>query len=536
MVAMGPKTTKRAEWIVSTLLTLTIAVLLVIRALHAGPLWRDECGALQLARMPTWSDIGRNFQHEAFPLLFPATVRFFTTLFGTDDRTLRCFGALVGISMIGVAWLNSAFIRARGPILFLVLCGLNPTFLVWGTSVRGYGLGSVLMLLALGFAVKTFYRPDTLNLSATLIASIASVHCLLNNVPLIGAMVLSALVALIVRGRAKGVIIVFGLAAIWAVSLIPYFKTYAAADWSILSKYPVNLFTFSQRFAIALGGPVAALAWVWCAVVLLVLGTAVARRQTLLPEKSVEVEIRIFLVVFIVTAAVSYYVFLQLLSYPTQSWYYLPLVCGIAGAADIISAMVSRGMLERMTRLAIGLASLVFLPFVLWDTIIEHQTNVDIVAATLQKNAQPADLIVISPWYLGISFNWYYGGDTPWITVPNITDHRVHRYDLIKANMSQPDPLHDVRDKIAGTLRSGGRIWWVGGIQFPHDGEEPLLLPPAPDPQFGWREQAYVKAWSQQLGAFLQSHVTQGAVILTPERGVNPLENVPLFVVYGWRE
>ena len=178
-----------------------------------------------------------------------------------------------------------------------------------------------------------------------------------------------------------------------------------------------------------------------------------------------------------------------------------------------------------------------FLPFVLRDTIIEQQTNVDIVAATLQKNAQPADLIVISPWYLGISFNWYSVGDTPLITIPNINDHRFHRYDLIKAKMSQPDPLHDVRDRIAGTLRSGGRLWLVGGIQFPHDGEDPLLLRPAPDPQFGWREQAYVKAWSQQLGVFLQSHVAQGAVILTPaKRGVNPLENVPLFVVYGWRE
>jgi len=84
----------KAEWLLGLLLTATILSLLSVRAFHAGPLSRDECAVVQLAGMPSLSDLLGNFQHEAFPPLFPFIVRIYTALFGSSDAVLRVFASV----------------------------------------------------------------------------------------------------------------------------------------------------------------------------------------------------------------------------------------------------------------------------------------------------------------------------------------------------------------------------------------------------------------------------------------------------------
>ena len=79
---------KRAELAVAVVLTATALFLLVIRATHAGALWRDECAVVNLARMPNLADIARNFQHEAFPVPFPILIRAYTNVFGSESAGL----------------------------------------------------------------------------------------------------------------------------------------------------------------------------------------------------------------------------------------------------------------------------------------------------------------------------------------------------------------------------------------------------------------------------------------------------------------
>ncbi len=62
---------KKSEWAVAIALSIVVIALHALRMSHAGALWRDEAGAVQLAMMPTAMDILQNFQHEAFPILFP---------------------------------------------------------------------------------------------------------------------------------------------------------------------------------------------------------------------------------------------------------------------------------------------------------------------------------------------------------------------------------------------------------------------------------------------------------------------------------
>jgi hypothetical protein len=525
---------RRLENITSVLLSLVVLILLIVRATHAGALWRDECGALQLATMPTFADVARNYQHEAFPLPFSATLRVFTDIFGASDASLRAFGLLVGIALIGIAWFNARTIDGGGPLLLLPLVGLNANFLIWGTAVRGYGIGAVLLLFTLGLAVKAFRQPSRLNLVCALVASIASVQFLLGNLPLIGAMTLSASLVLIFRRRFKHALIVCALGAICAVSFAPYLKTYLTADWNIILKYPVSFASLAAKFAQALAESGVWAAWFVGIAVVFFFVAACWRLRFLWRKNSMDADTLIFLLTFLVIAIAAYYGFLKMLSYPTQSWYYLPLFCAVAGSIDLISAMLSRAAWMRVARLLFAIAGLLFLPFVVWPGVTQRATNIDMVARSLEQKVAAGDLIVVNHWHFGISFYRYYHGEAPWITVPVISEHRIHRYDLLKAKMLESDPLVDVRSRIQQTLESGNRVWIVGGARPPEPGL-PLSLQPAPDPIFGWSAPAYANVWSMQLAAFLAAH-TEGEVVLGRAGDVNTNENVPLLVARGWRD
>jgi len=87
---------------------------------------RQRCCLFSLSARPTRADSGEtnailwksrdcqpsptsstNLKFTSFPVLFPTTVRIFTNLFGTSDASLRCFGFLVGVALLAVAWFNA---------------------------------------------------------------------------------------------------------------------------------------------------------------------------------------------------------------------------------------------------------------------------------------------------------------------------------------------------------------------------------------------------------------------------------------------
>jgi len=228
----------------------------------------------------------------------------------------------------------------------------------------------------------------------------------------------------------------------------------------------------------------------------------------------------------------AYYTFLMILSYATRPWYYLPLLCAVAGAIDLMGGILARARWIRIARLLFAIAALLFLPFTLWKSAHERLTDIDVIAHKLEQEASPSDLIVVNPWHFAPSFYRYYHGSTPWITVPTMSEHRIHRYDLMKSKMIELDPLSDVRSAIRQTLQSSHRVWVVGGAR-PFDENMPHLGP-APNPYFGWA--GYMAFWSMELGSFLNEHAVTGEVVLEPMARVNDGENVPLLVASGWRD
>ena len=200
---MNPKLLKRAEWTIAILVSATVLFVFFIRATHAGGLWRDECDSLELARLPTFADVFHNLRFTSFPILFPTTIRLFTNLFGTSDAALRAFGFLIGVAFLFVAWLNARTIRRHVPLVLPALIGLNLTFLTDGTWIRGYGLGSTLLILAFGLTAFFVAWPTIPRLIAAFLSYIACMQCLYFTAALVPALLLAAFVICLFRRQIR---------------------------------------------------------------------------------------------------------------------------------------------------------------------------------------------------------------------------------------------------------------------------------------------------------------------------------------------
>ena len=114
----------------------------------------------------------------------------------------------------------------------------------------------------------------------------------------------------------------------------------------------------------------------------------------------------------------------------------------------MIGGVLAHVLWIRIARLAFVIAALVLLPFTLSNSIRQRLSNIDLVAHKLEAEASPNDLIVLNPWNFAPSFYRYYHGLTPWITVPTMSEYRIHRYDLMKSKTMELDPLAEVRSAI----------------------------------------------------------------------------------------
>ena len=146
--------------------------------------------------------------------------------------------------------------------------------------------------------------------------------------------------------------------------------------------------------------------------------------------------------------------------------------------------------------------------------INSRMSRMDEVARHLNQHAAPEDLIVVYPWYNGVSFHRYYQGKAAWTTLPELSDHRVHRYDLVKVRLQEPDPVQPVIERVQRATQAGGKIWLVGDLPPPASGEtQPPRLPPAPESPTGWYDEPYTYVWGRQFEHFLRNHVREIAPV-----------------------
>jgi hypothetical protein len=531
---------KRVEWILAVLLSALVLVFLAVRATHAGALWRDECAVVHLARMPSISDIWRNFPHEAFPPLFPLAIRAYTALFGTNDAAFRILGFCLGCMLVAAFWLTSRLFRSGAPLISLGLLSLNTTFLVWGTTVRGYGLGSVLVVLAFGFVGRLLLVSNRAGDTAAALVCMVAVQILLYNSVLVAAIGAAASTVFLCRHRLKRALLVCALTTGSILFVLPYVPAYSRArNWNIVVRGTPTLNSLWNHLEVAFGDPAHGIPALWYTVVLGLIGLLILRIYKIRAnEEPPQWDLIWFCILVCGFSLVGYYAFLRLLSYLTSDWYYLALICVVAAALDLAAACLCTFQWLRLVRLGFGLIALIAAPFADWAAITERQTNIDIAARTVAVQAAPTDLVVVTPWVFGVTFQHYYRGPAPWLTIPSIADHQVHRYDLMKIKMVSANPVDDLAEAIRTTLVSGNRVWFVGGLNLPPPNEGPMILQPAPGSRFKWDNRPYTASWWQQLSVSAVLHAKRVDSVTLPmpdHTQVNYLEEAQLTVVQGWK-
>jgi hypothetical protein len=533
--------TNRAEFVAALTLTLVVLSLACVRLWKAGALWRDEAGTFQLATMPDWKDVLAFWPHEAFPPLFPVVIRVWVALTRNSDTALRLFGFLVTLGVVGVLWWSTLGQRRGFPLISLSLLGLNATFLEWTGSVRGYGLGMLFILLTSGLVLRVVEAPSKMVIAATFACSVCSVQVLLSNAVLLFAICISgAALSLWQRRFARaGLVLSIGLAA--AISLLPYGGQLSEArSWDILVRGPVSLVILLSQLSAALGASVSWHAWLWLALFLVSLFSvswAVLARERI-ANRALRTGLAGHAALQLLCSLVAILIFFEVLQYSTQSWYYLGLMAVAALSFDWIASAFSEIHWAHIGRVAFAIAIAAFSIPNAWKAVNLRQTNIDLIAETL-KSAPKKDLIIVTPWYYGITFSRYYRWEAEWLTIPPLNFHQFHRYDLIKPFLEMPDqkePIRPVLERAIEVLKGGGRVWVIGKLRFPSPGIALPTLTPAPDPQMGWTEEAYDFVWTCNLAAYLQAHARVETVEQETKQAVERLESPPLTKFEGWSE
>ena len=530
---------RHLEWIVALLVAALIVVLHVVNMTHAGGLWRDEAAAVNLALFPSLGEIWSHLEHESFPLLLTLLLRSWNAIgFGSSDLALRAFGMLIGLAVLAVLWWNAWQFSVSPPLLSMLLFGLSPTTIRWGDSLRAYGLGVLLLLLALGLIWQVARSPSRRTMLLSIVTSILAAQALYQSIFMLAAFCLGGGVVALRRADFKRALLVLSTGIPAALSLLPYLGVMKrASQWNVVTEAPIDLPRIWLVLHRALSDPSSLMFWLWA---VLLLGAIVAG-CFLLPENNEpsspdkRSEVAWFLLTVMVAVTIAYYIFLKALKFPTEVWYYLLWMGVIAVAIDALLARLVRDDWARAIRLGAVVTLAAIMSSGIWQHACVRMTNLDLVAERLNREAVKEDLILIHPWFCGVTFNRYYKGDAAWSTLPPLSDYRLQRLDLFKGQMQGEAPIQSVLEKVEATLRSGHAVWLVGYYPFSNPPRPAPKLPPAGEGPDGWSEAPHMMAYSMEVAYFLQAHALESAALKqSATQAVNPFENLPVRAVAGW--
>jgi hypothetical protein len=519
-------------------LTAFVVLLHILVLLKAGPLWRDEANSVRFALMPV-SEAFSALRYDSFPIGTTAVFHLWT-LISSTDQGFRVAGFLVGLATIAALWWNARTLRLGLPLVSLLLFAANPVAVRYGDSIRPYGLGLLFALIMFGFFARLITTVSARNIVGAAVSAVLCVQCTYQNAVMVLALCLAGLlVAFRKRSYATGGWII-AAGALAALSLVPYLGTIVAArEWAIVTRSPTTLEHLWSVMSLALGAQAKFMVPVWGGLSVAAILSAIAFTPTS-SAASAETENQRDLLIFSMSSFVAviagFLILIRVLNLQSQPWYYLPVMAPCAVCLEVLLAPALRNRSVKSAFEFLMILVIIWVAPGVWSDVQVRATNVDLVAARIAGEAARDDLIVVSPWSMGISFHRAYHGQTPWMGLPPLEDLTIHRYDLLKATMAMDDPMQPLLQAVSKTLSSGNRLWVVGYIAAPPKGQAPPSIARAPYSPAGWDNDPYVAIWTLQLGSFITSHASSAYLVPIPAPyPVSPLENLRVFVVSGWR-
>jgi hypothetical protein len=533
------------RWLTPVALAGSVAALglRVLAMTSAGPLWRDEACSASTAGVASFADFWSRLALDSFPLLWQLLLRVWTTvLWNGGDAAIRTLGLVIGAALVPALWWTS---RALGVVpLASTLAALTPLLVMWsGVQSRAYGLAVVLLALLTGVLWRVVERASLARIAGATVIGLLAVHTTYH-LPVMLAALLAGVAAVGLVRRDRGlVVIALGIGTVCAASLLAYAGTLARTrEYSKVVYANVTLDSVARglRIALAPGGAlgvaVVVAATVCCAygaiVALRVLGearTRDARVAQVARRRDPAAEAVLFAATAGIVAVLAQGPFLLSLRFLVQPWYYSTVVVVLAIALDVV---LQRTLLPERLRTA-GLAALAVLLAVAVvpsaTAVAQRQSNLDLVAAYLKQNARPGDLIVVYPWHYGVSFQRYYDGAVPFMTVPDIEGHDHYRYDQLAELMRDPERIKPGFRRIFQTLQTGGGVWVVGAPATELLPQFPVPSVPSDDDPLSWNDNRYSLLAGLQLRWVLQQGAAQAFPVppLT-DRPVRDYEDAPL--------
>lgn len=502
---------------------------------HAGALWRDEANTVAFAELPSLAAVVASLRYDSVPLALTMLVRASLRARLGSDAALRWLGFSIGCATLGTLWWNARRNHIALPICTILLFAFNLWVIRGGDAIRPAGLGMLSIVLTFATLGAALQQPRAWRIALAAVCAVLAAQSIYSNLPLVLAVCLAGVaVGVYTRSRTR-IAIGVGIGAVAGLSLIPYLPAIRAArEWSMLVQSRLDL---AQLWAALAGtdfldGP----GWALLAIAGLALAGMRLASGGAAPVGAGDRERALYAATTLVAGSVGFLLLVVWSGLPTQPWYYLPLIALSAACLDLLLGDILRAPRAGLAIATALIAATVAHLVVLAPSLHLRQTNLDLVAARIGATATRDDLIIVSPWYYGITFHRYYTGAAPWLTVPPLGDVTVHRYDLLKQQMRDPAAVLDAAiERSIHTLQGGGRIWLVGALMKVTDGTIPQP-PPAAPADLGWSIDAYTNRWSQLLAAVFLDHVVsvEQVDVPTPDRVV-PFEDVPVMVLQGWQ-
>ena len=524
---------------------LVLAALIALRLIaysSAGGLWRDEVHSVNIATMPA-NELFFVLTNDSLPMCWQSLLRSWITLFGSTDASVRVLGLLIGLATIPAMWWSARQFGIQFPWWMMVLLGLDPSLIIFGGEVRGYGLGLIGFLVMVGTAWRTLQQPCAWRWLGLLIVSLFAVQSLFTNCFLLAATLLACGLVAVRHGRFRVCLGFMLIGLISAASMVPYALYVAPRLARVVSTVhdpipmtlPWKMFVATYKW----GGSFRYLFWL---VIGLVGFIELLRRITggndkPFTEKSVDRDLVVFLPAFFWIGTIGFWFYMRFLGVQTANWYHIPWLALLALSTELGMDLWLRHRPQHQ-QFVVGLACVacVIIACQVIPRVRYRLTTTDLIARDLGEATQPGDLVVVTPWYVGITFGRYYQGPAEWTNLPDV-DHIDHHlgYEELKEKvmpLAADVGIEKELQKIESTLARGGKIWWVGPMKPLSPGQAPLVLSGGPDPKYGWRESAYMSSWQQIAIARMQSMgVTIHERTIPEPRGVNPCENSSVFVV-----
>lgn len=539
--AIQKKILRRPEWLAAILITAAIVWLHFYFLLHAGGFWRDEVNLINLAGRHSLGDMSK----DSFPALMPLLVHgWIAAGLGQNDLSLRLLGFLAGLGIPAALWAAAWTARRSPPLSSLALLGLNMTVISYGDSLRAYGLGSLFIVLTVAAMWAFLKNPSWPRAGILAAAAILSVQSLYQNAVLFAAICFGAWTICIRRKnfQAAAKILLAAIAA--AASLLPYFKIiFSLPEASAPLRVGFQPAIVFANFDTAVAFPLSQYVYVWEFFSLALFGLAGAtlfvrhKKSEVTADEISADDLSLFAGATLLAAVTGFAGFLWYAALLTQPWYFLPLMTLAAACFEFGLPTLTLPRLIRVIAFGLIMATaLIAAPFAQRDLDFRF-TNVDILARRLKLEAAPEDLILVNPWSCGISFDRYFKSATPWMTVPPLTDHATHRFDLVKAQMQNTNAIQPVLEQIAATLQAGHCVWVVGSLDILAPGAPPpSALPPPPLKHTGWLDTPYCFTWAAETAWFLGNHSLQlTCVDSATNASVSYFENLKLFRACGWK-